>query len=91
VVFLRFHPSGRLLHFRMGGGTNGVLNIIHVPIDDFWMNSEVMDYTLLGQPNEHFFNAAVSSPDIPVPEPATFLPFGAGATYLIRRRARSVQ
>jgi hypothetical protein len=89
VVFLRFLPSGQVHDFRFGGAPNGVLAIFHTPIDDFWGNSVVMNYTLLGQAHEHFFTALVSSPDIPVPEPATFLLFGAGAAYLVRRRSGS--
>jgi hypothetical protein len=87
VVVLRFDQFGRLRDFRIGGSPNGVLGMWHIPIDDFWLNSQVMNYTLLGQVGEHFFNARVTSPDLPpVPEPGTFVLIGTGAVYLIRRR-----
>ena len=55
----------------MGGAPNG-LNAVHfIPeiVDDFWLTSPYISYTLLGQAEQEWFIGQVTSPDLaPVPD-----------------------
>ena len=64
VIVLDFDRSGGLRHFRMGGAPNG-LNAVHfIPeiVDDFWLTSPYISYTLLGQAEQEWFIGQVTSP-----------------------------
>ena len=91
VIVLDFDRSGGLRHFRMGGAPNG-LNAVHlIPeiVDDFWLTSPYIAYTLLGQAEQEWFLGQVTSPDLaPVPEPGTLLLVSVGGVPLPRQEKR---